>query len=96
MSQHNSTVEKIQARAEEQQAINSERLADYRAALNAVAATSSGEFVLKAWINAFGVFAVKPSRDGAGLVADKALRDFYLTHVRPYLEQELRQKLENV
>lgn len=95
MNKPSSTAEKIQARSEEQQAINAERMADYRQALNAVAATNNGEFVLKAWINALGVFAVKPSRDGAGLVADKALRDFYLTHVRPYLEQELRQKLES-
>lgn len=92
------TAEKLleqQAERENSEAIAKERREEYKKALNGVAATPNGELVLKTLIKAFGVFAVKPNRDGMALVADKALRDFYLTFIRPYLDEDLRRELEN-
>jgi len=91
------TAEKLQAQQAEREhgeVIAKERAEEYRKAINGVAATPNGELVLKTFIKALGVFAVKPNRDGMALVSDKALRDFYLTFIRPYLDEDLRRNIE--
>lgn len=84
-----------QAEREESEVIARERLEEYKKALNSVAASPHGEIVLKTFIKALGVFSVKPNRDGVALVADKALREFYLSLIRPHLDPEIRRNLEN-
>ena len=92
------TAEKLlaqQAERDKSEIIAKERAEEYRRAVNGVASTPNGELFLKTVIKALGVFAVKPNRDGMALVSDKALRDFYLTYIRPYLDEEHRRNLEN-
>jgi len=91
------TAEKLlsqQAEREQSEIIAKERMAEYKKALNGVAATPNGQLVLKTFIKAFGVFTVKPNRDGMALVRDAALRDFYLSLVRPHLDDDLRREIE--
>ena len=93
-----STAEKLleqQAERDNQNALALENLQEYVKALNAVAETPNGQHVLKIWIKALGVFAVKPNRDAAALVVEKANRDFYLTYIRPHLDQTVRQIIES-
>lgn len=93
-----STAEKLIAQQldkERQKEIAIENLEEYRKALNGVAATPNGQLVFKTFIKAFGVFAVRPSRTDVALVEHKALREFYLTLIRPHLDTDLRQTLEN-
>lgn len=71
-----------------------ENMEEFKKALNGVAASPNGNYVLKIFIKALGVFAVKPNCDGMSLVKDKALREFYLSFIRPYLDDEIRQDLE--
>lgn len=97
-SNASTTSERLKAmRAKEEQDKNEfiENYEEYKRALNAIANTEYGAHVLKIWIKAFGVFAVKPSRDGAALVSDKVLREFYLTMIRPHLDTSLRRQLED-
>ncbi len=92
-----STAEKLMAQARERERekeIAIENLEEYRKALNDLAQSNNGKLVFKILIKALGVFAVKPNRDGMALVGDKALRDFYLTMIRPHLEPANRQELE--
>jgi hypothetical protein len=92
------TAEKLQeqqAAREQGEGIAKERAEDYKKAINGVVSTPNGELVMKAFVKALGVFAVKPNRDGMALVSDKALRDFYLTFIRPYLDEDLRRNIEN-
>lgn len=104
MSEHDednrprSTADKLLAQREERKDhidVAIENREEYKKALNAIAASPSGEYVFKYMIKALGVFAVKPNRDGVALVGDKALRDFYLTMIRPYLDADIRHKLED-
>lgn len=84
-----------QREREDRVGLSEEQYEDYKKALNGVASTPNGQFVLKTFIKAMGVFTVKPTREGVALVGDKALRDFYLTMIRPHLDTTLRQELEN-
>lgn len=72
-----------------------ENLKDYVLALNGVASTPNGQYLLKTFIKALGVFVVRPGNDGAALIGDKALRDFYLVMIRPHLDPSLRQTIES-
>lgn len=72
-----------------------ENIAEYAKALVEVANTPNGAYVFKIMVRAMGVFTVKPNRDGMALVGDKALRDFYLTYLRPHLDAETRQIIES-
>jgi len=93
-----STAEKLLEQHEQsklQDAVTLENIQEYSMALNSVAETPNGAHVLKIWIKALGVFAVKPNRDGMALVGDKALRDFYLTYIRPHLDATTRQNIES-
>lgn len=93
-----STAEKLleqQAEREHQSALTLENLQEYVKALQSVAETPNGQHVLKIWIKALGVFTVKPSRDAAALVVEKANRDFYLTYIRPHLDATTRQIIES-
>ena len=84
-----------QRERDERAGMSEQQYEDYKKALNGVASTPNGQFVLKTFIKAMGVFSVKPTREGVALVGDKALRDFYLTMIRPHLDVTLRQELEN-
>jgi hypothetical protein len=79
---------------DERAGMSEQQYEDYKKALNGVASTPNGQFVLKTFIKALGVFTVKPTREGVALVSDKALRDFYLTMIRPHLDPTIRQDLE--
>ena len=93
--ENESTVEKLLKRAESREQAQIENEETYRKALNDLAASDNGRVVLKTMIKALGIFAVMPSRDGASIVAEKTLRDFYLTVIRKHLDADNRRELEN-
>lgn len=105
MQEHNkpganpkSTSERLIAQREREEKQKNEFIEnyeEYKRALNGIANTEYGAHILKIWIKAFGVFAVKPGGDGVVLVKDKALREFYLTMIRPHLDTSLRRQLED-
>jgi hypothetical protein len=71
-----------------------EKAQQYRLALNSIAASENGMFLLKTWLKAFGLFAINQSKDAAALVEERALKNFYLAFVRRHLDDDLRSKLE--
>lgn len=93
-----STAEKLLAARDDRkksEEVAIERVEEYKAALNKIANTPDGYLVLRAIMRYCGIFAVKPTRDGMGLVSDKALHDFYIMMIRSHLNQQNRQTLEN-
>lgn len=93
-----STADKIKekrAKREEENEIKEENLAEFKRALNDVAQSHNGEFVLRTLIHeVFGVFNIPRSNDGVALVEHNARRSIYLRYIRPYLEPQIRQELE--
>lgn len=92
-----STAEKLLAQRENNAAQNEivkENMVIYAKALNAVAATPNGEAVLKTMVKALEVFTAKSGRDGVALIEVNTKRNFYFEFIRPYLEPQLRQKIE--
>lgn len=71
-----------------------EKTQQYRLALNSIAASENGQFLLKTWLRAFGIFAINQSKDAAALVEERALKNFYLAFVRQHLDDDIRAKLE--
>lgn len=90
-----STIEKLLRTRKDAEQKVVENEAAYKEALNSIVSTPNGMFVFKTLLKALGVFAVVPSSDGVSMVADKALRDFYLSVIRPYLDTDLRRDMEN-
>jgi len=93
-----STAEKLLAERDERKKAEEHAVADveaYKAALNKICAMPDGHLVIRSIMRYCGVFAVKPTRDGMALVADKALRDFYLGMIRMHLTPENRHNVEN-
>ena len=94
---HLSTAEKLIA-ARAQRALDKEKFLEnakeYAKALNGQAATPNGLLVLRTWVKALGVFKSKSGLEGIPLVKAQANSDFYLEFIRPFLEPEIRQKVE--
>lgn len=91
------TVEKIIARRKEEDRLRDlaiENEAEYKKALNGMAASPNGKLVLKTLIKACGVFDPKEGTDGVALIENNAKRNLYLRFIRPYLEPQMKQELE--
>jgi len=95
--QFNSTVERLMAR-ESKKTLSKQEITEkteqYRFALNSIAASENGHFLLKTWLQACGIFAINTSKDAAELVKQETLRNFYLLFIREHLDADLRSKLE--
>ena len=78
-----------------QEAIAKESEEDYKNALNGMAATPNGQFVLKQLIRYCGVFAHDDVLNPAKLVEDRGKRSVYLKLIRPYLDKQTLIELEN-
>ncbi len=92
-----SIVQKIlseRAKDDERRAILDEEIAEYKTALNGMAASPNGQYFLKKLIRYCGIYSFDAKIDPAKLVADEARRKVYLELVRPFLEPETRNELE--
>jgi hypothetical protein len=88
----------IAARAEREkkEALAIENALEYQKALNGVASTPNGKLFIKTLIKACGVFDPdKEGSDAAALIRQSERRNVYLKFLRPYLEPQFKQELEN-
>lgn len=96
-SEAGSIVEKIlndRLNEDKRKAILEEEIAEYKSALNGMAATPNGQYFLKKLIRYCGVYSYDHKIDPAMLVEKAALRKVYLELIRPFLEIETRNTLE--
>ena len=92
------TVDKLIASREareKQEAVIIENIKEYKKALNDMAASPSGELVLKTLIKVCGAYAPNGNLDAVSLIRANAKSDIYLEFIRPFLEPELKQKIES-
>ena len=91
------TVDKLQKQREQAKILGdvaSEQVDEYKKALNSIAASEHGEFVLKTLINALGVFKPERGSDLAALIRISERKNVYLELMRPFLETNIRQEIE--
>ena len=92
-----SIIEKIAAAREEQERfkeIIGEKREEYKQALNGMAATPNGQYVLKILINYCGIFGFQNKLDPAKLVEENGMRRVYLEAIRPFLTPENKEQIE--
>lgn len=92
-----SSIEGLLARAAKQQAQEElviERIEDWKVMLNRVASSADGQLFFKMMLRANNLFTPGVSRDTVRAVEDKQRQDFYLRHVRPYLDKSVRAEFE--
>lgn len=63
-------------------------------AVRGMASTPNGQVFLRMMVKASGLFTPGTVRDTHASVDQKAKADFYLRHVRPYLDKSIRSEIE--
>lgn len=71
-----------------------EQIEEWKAALNGMAGTPNGQIFLRVMIKASGLFTPGSSGQTVRSVEEKNRADFYLRHVRPYLDKAHRSEIE--
>lgn len=71
-----------------------ERIEEWHEMLNRLAASPDGQLFFKMMLKANNLFTPGTSRDTVRAVEDKQRQDFYLRHVRPYIDSSLRKEFE--
>lgn len=84
------------ARKKQQQAdeIIIERIEDWKETLNRLASSPDGQTFFKMMLKASNLFSPVAGKDTVQAVVDKQRQDFYLRHVRPYLDRSVRGEIE--
>lgn len=93
-----STIDKIEDQHKkdaENRAKMLEKQEEYRKALNRMASTPDGQYVLKQLIEFCGVFAFDNSAPDGRLAVEKGRRQVYLQAVRPFLDKSIIQEIES-
>lgn len=93
----NSTVMKLLKAAREQDTkrdIVKEVEADYAKALNAVAKTRNGQFVLKYLLKASGIYSVEFGSDIVKMADNRGRKNYFLEMVWNYLTPASKQEIE--
>lgn len=91
IAEHFADAAKKRAHAEE---IVIERIEEWKEMLNRLASSPDGQMFLKLMLRANNLFTPGTSRDTVRAVEDKQRQDFYLRHVRPYIDPSLRKEFE--
>lgn len=91
MAEHFADAAKKRAQAEE---LLIERIEEWKEMLNRLAASQDGQVFFKMMLRANNLFTPGTSRDTVRAVEDKQRQDFYLRHVRPYIDSNLRKEFE--
>lgn len=71
-----------------------EQMAEWKKALNRLAATPDGKLFIKVMLNHSGLFAQDDNALHAQQVVTRARSAFYRTWVRPHLDKSLRAEIE--
>ncbi len=80
------------AKAKEKELI--EKQEEWKLVVNRLAATADGEYFFQVMVKYSKLFQVDNEYNPAILLEDKAKREFYLKHMRPYLDKKLKSKIE--
>lgn len=62
--------------------------------VNRIASTPDGKYFLQMLVTHAEIFAIDPNINPAKLVEDRGRKEFYLNHVRPYLNKSNKNKIE--
>lgn len=79
---------------EDKEEVIVERIEEWKACVNRLAATSDGKHLMRMMIKFAGIFAAPNTANTVKMVENAGKAAFYLTHVRPYLEVTLRHDVE--
>lgn len=72
-----------------------ERIEDWKKAVNRLASSPDGKLFFGYLIKSCNLHTPQPNaRDTVQAVVDKQRQDFYLRHVRPYLDKSIRAEIE--
>jgi hypothetical protein len=91
LAEHFADAAKKRAHAEE---LIIEKIEEWQEVLNRLASSPDGQIFLKMMLRANNLFTPGTSRDTVKAVEDKQRQDFYLRHVRPYIDKSLRAEFE--
>lgn len=83
-----------QLERKQQEEIIIENQKEWKRVCNALGSSANGKHFLKMMIKHAGIFVVDPDDNGIKLLKEKGRKEFYLRHVRPYLEVDVRIDLE--
>jgi hypothetical protein len=93
----NSIVDKVlqdRAAREDQAIIIAENIEEYKKALNGMAGSEYGRFVLRKLIRYCGIHTFDTRPDPVKALEDNGKRKVYLELIRPYLDAEIRAEIE--
>lgn len=84
----------IDARKQSDETIIEKIEEEWIPAVRSMASTPNGQIFLRMMVKASGLFTPGTVRDTIASVDQKSKQDFYLRHVRPYLDKDIRAEIE--
>lgn len=97
LNRHRSQTDELLERAlsrKEADDFKIKEIAEWKACVNAVAATPNGRMLLRSMLQYSGVLDAPAINNPNKMVTNTIKASFYLTWIRPYLNQDVRKELE--